>query len=158
MNLCSTDFSLWGLGLASTKPHRLKSVLLNANPMLMNDPEIVAELRALYPEYEAALMANDAETLTRMFWNSSHAMRFGVSENLYGIEEIDAFRKGRSPANLARTVRRLDIVTFGRDFGSVTLEFERTVNGKIISGRQSQAWVRFPEGWRIVSAHVSVLK
>jgi hypothetical protein len=91
-----------------------------------------------------------------MFWASPHTMRFGVTENLYGIEEIESFRKGRSPANLARTVRRLDIVTFDRDFGSITLEFERTVNGKIISGRQSQVWVRFPEGWRIVSAHVSV--
>jgi hypothetical protein len=126
--------------------------------MLINDPEIVAELQALYPKYEAALMANDAETLVRMFWASPQAMRFGVTENLYGIEEIDAFRKSRSPVNLARTVRRLDVVTFGRDFGSITLEFERTVSGKIISGRQSQVWVRFPDGWRIVSAHVSVLK
>jgi hypothetical protein len=126
--------------------------------MQINEPEIVAELQALYPKYEAALMANDAETLTRMFWASPQAMRFGVSENLYGIEEIDAYRKARPPANLVRTVRRLDIVTFGRDFGSVTLEFERAVDGKIISGRQSQVWVRFPEGWRIVSAHVSVLK
>jgi hypothetical protein len=125
--------------------------------MLINDPEIVAELEALYPIYEAALMANDAETLTRMFWASPHAMRFGITENLYGIEEIEAFRMGRSPVNLARIVRRLDVVTFGRDFGSITLEFERTVNGKIISGRQSQVWVRFAEGWRIVSAHVSVL-
>ena len=125
--------------------------------MKINDPEIVAELQTLYARYEAALMANDAETLTRMFWSSPHAIRFGVTENLYGIEEIDAFRKGRSPANLARTVRRLDIVTFGPDFGSITLEFERTVNEKTISGRQSQVWVRFPEGWRIVSAHVSVL-
>jgi hypothetical protein len=126
--------------------------------MQINEPEIVAELQALYPKYEAALMANDAETLTRMFWASPQAMRFGVSENLYGIEEIDAYRKARPPANLVRTVRRLDIVTFGRDFGSVTLEFERAVDGKIISGRQNQVWVRFPEGWRIVSAHVSVLK
>ena len=61
--------------------------------MQINDPEIVAELQALYPKYEAALMANDAETLTRMFWASPHAMRFGVTENLYGIEEIEAFRK-----------------------------------------------------------------
>lgn len=126
--------------------------------MLVNDPETIAELEALYPKYESALMANDAETLTRMFWDSPLAMRFGAAENLYGIEEIDAFRKGRSPANLARTIRRLDIVTFGRDFASVTLEFERTVNGNIIGGRQSQVWVRFPEGWRIVSAHVSVLR
>jgi len=116
----------------------------------------VAELEALYPKYEAALMANDAETLTEMFWASPHAMRFGVTENLYGINEIEAFRKSRSPANLARIVRRLDIVTFGRDFGSITLEFERALNGKIISGRQSQVWARFPEGWRIVAAHVSV--
>ncbi len=126
--------------------------------MRINDPEIIAELQSLYPKYEAALMANDAETLTRMFWASPHAMRFGVGENLYGIEQIDAFRKGRSPANLARTAMRLDIVTFGRDFASITLEFERAVDGNIISGRQSQVWVRFPEGWRIVSAHVSVLK
>jgi len=125
--------------------------------MQINDPQVVAELQELYPKYEAALMANDAETLTRMFWASQHAMRFGVTENLYGIDEIEAFRKGRSPVNLARTVKRLDIVTFGRDFGSVTLEFERVAGGKAISGRQSQVWVRLPEGWRIVSAHVSVL-
>src|SRR5579863_1254209 len=125
--------------------------------MQINDPEIVAELQALYPKYEAALMANDAETLTRMFWASPHAMRFGVTENLYGIDEIEAFRKSRSPANLARTIKRLDIVTFGRDFGSVTLEFERTIGEKKIAGRQSQVWVRLPEGWRIVSAHVSAL-
>ena len=126
--------------------------------MIINDPQTVAELRALYPLYETALMANDAETLTGMFWASPHAMRFGVTENLYGIDEIEAFRKGRSPANLARTVKRLDIVTFGRDFGSVTLEFERTVDAKTTSGRQSQMWVRLPEGWRIVSAHVSMIR
>jgi hypothetical protein len=127
--------------------------------MQINHPEIVAELQALYPTYEAALMSNDAETLTRMFWASPHAMRFGVTENLYGIDEIEAFRKSRPSTNLARTVKRVDIVTFGRDFGSVTLEFERTAaNGKIISGRQSQVWLRLPEGWRIVAAHVSVLQ
>jgi hypothetical protein len=125
--------------------------------MTINDPEVVAELKSLYPHYETALVTNDAETLIRMFWASPHAMRFGVTENLYGIEEIDAFRKGRSPANLARAVKRLDIVTFGRDSGSITLEFERTVNEKTIRGRQSQVWIRFPEGWRIVAAHVSIL-
>jgi hypothetical protein len=92
-----------------------------------------------------------------MFWASPQVMRFGITENLYGIDEIAAFRKGRSPANLARNVSRLDIVTFGRDYGSVTLEFECEVDGKIVRGRQSQVWVRLPEGWRIVAAHVSVL-
>jgi hypothetical protein len=125
--------------------------------MIINDPETIAELKALYPLYETALVNNDADTLTRMFWSSPQAMRFGLNENLYGIDEIESFRKGRSPANLTRTVRRFDIVTFGRDVASITLEFERTINGQSRQGRQSQLWVRLPEGWRIVSAHVSML-
>lgn len=125
--------------------------------MVINDPEVVAELAALYPGYEAALMANDAATLSAMFWNSEHALRFGATENLHGFEEIEAFRQGRPAVNLARTIQRFDIVTFGRDFGSVTLEFTRQIEAKIIRGRQSQVWVRLPEGWRIVSAHVSIL-
>ena len=125
--------------------------------MRLNDPETAAELQALYGQYETALVNNDAETLTRMFWASPHVTRFGITENLRGIDEIAAFRKGRPPANLSRNVRRLDIVTFGRDYGSITLEFERNVDGKTVRGRQSQVWVRLPEGWRIVAAHVSVL-
>jgi hypothetical protein len=125
--------------------------------MHINDPETLAELAALYPQYETALVTNDVDTLTRMFWASPHAMRFGVTENLYGIDDIRAFRKGRSPVNLARTIRRLDIITFGKDYGTVTLEFERTVDARTVLGRQSQVWVRLPEGWRIVAAHVSVL-
>jgi len=125
--------------------------------MRINDPEIVAELQALYPQYEHALVTNDAEALVRMFWASPHALRFGIAENLHGMDEIAAFRKGRPSANLARTVRRMDIVTFGRDCGSITVEFERTTDQKTISGRQSQMWVRLPSGWKIVSAHVSLL-
>jgi len=125
--------------------------------MVINDPEIVAELAALYPNYEEALVSNDAETLTAMFWDSKHVVRLGAAENLYGSEEISAFRRTRPGANLARTINRLDIVTFGRDFGSITLEFSRQVNGRAVSGRQSQCWVRLSEGWRIVSAHVSLL-
>jgi hypothetical protein len=117
----------------------------------------VAELERLYPEYERALVTNDVDTLTAMFWAAPQVMRFGVTENLYGIEELEAFRKGRSPANLARKVVRQDIVTFGTDFGSVTLEFEREKDGKVTRGRQSQTWVRFDEGWRVVAAHVSLL-
>ncbi len=123
----------------------------------INDPAVIAELRALYSRYEVALMANDASALTAMFWDSPHVMRFGVTENLYGSEQISLFRQARSPANLARTIRRLDIVAFGRDHGSITLEFERTVDGRFVRGRQSQVWVRLEEGWRIVAAHVSLL-
>jgi len=125
--------------------------------MLINDPEAVAELSAIYPQYETALVGNDIATMQRLFWASPHVVRFGVTENLHGIEEIDAFRSARSPANLARRITRLDITTFGRDFGCVHLEFERDKDGRVIRGRQNQTWVRLAEGWRVVSAHVSLL-
>jgi hypothetical protein len=125
--------------------------------MIINDPNVVAELSALYPRYEQALVSNDVATLMAMFWTGPKVMRFGVTENLYGPEELAAFRKGRPAANLARTVKRLDIVSFGKDFASITLEFERSAPSGAVHGRQSQVWVRFPEGWRIVSAHVSLL-
>jgi len=125
--------------------------------MTINDPEVLAELEALYPEYERALVNNDVEKLVAMFWAGPQVMRFGVTENLYGPEELEAFRKARPAANLARTVRRLEIVSFGRDFASITLEFERVGDGRVVRGRQSQVWVRFAEGWRIAQAHVSVL-
>jgi len=126
--------------------------------MEINDPEVVAELRQLYPLYETALVNNDVETLTKMFWASQYAVRLGAGENLYGVEEIEAFRKSRPAVNLARRTIRLEIVSFGKDFGSITLEFERDTAAGIVRGRQSQVWVRLDEGWRIVSAHVSVLR
>jgi hypothetical protein len=126
--------------------------------MLINDAATVSELRELYPQYEMALVENDVDTLMRMFWAAPEVMRFGVSENLYGIAQLEAFRRGRSSVGLSRTVKRLDIVAFGKDVGSITLEFERNAaDGKVVHGRQSQMWVRMPEGWRIVAAHVSLL-
>ncbi len=123
--------------------------------MVVNDPETVAELRELYARYEAALVSNDVAVLTAMFWSSPLASRFGVGENLYGVEEIEAFRKSRPAVNLARRMVRLEVVSFGKDFGSVTLEFERDGG---VRGRQTQVWVRMDVGWRIVEAHVSVMK
>jgi hypothetical protein len=125
--------------------------------MTINDPEVIAELSALYPRYEQALVENDVETLMNLFWSSPHVMRFGVTENLYGTGELEAFRKSRPAANLARTVTRFDVVSFGRDFATITLEFERVNPSGKTRGRQSQVWVRMPEGWRIVQAHVSLL-
>lgn len=123
----------------------------------INLPDVVAELKELYPRYEHALISNDVETLVGMFWASPEVMRFGVTENLYGHEKLEAFRKSRPAANLTRTIVRLDVVSFGRDFASITLEFERNTANGIVHGRQSQVWVRLPQGWRIVSAHVSLL-
>ena len=125
--------------------------------MTINDPEVVAELEALYPLYEEALLANDVEKLVEMFWADQKVMRFGANENLYGPAELEAFRKSRPPINLARTVKRLDIVSFGRDFASITLEFERQTGAGTVLGRQSQVWIRLEQGWRIVQAHVSLL-
>jgi hypothetical protein len=126
--------------------------------MEVNNPDIVAELQALYPRYEEALVNNDVQTLTEMFWDSPLAIRFGAAENLYGTNEIEAFRKSRPAAGLARKCVRLEIVSFGNNFASVTLEFERdAAGGKVVHGRQSQVWVRFEKSWRIVSAHVSIL-
>jgi hypothetical protein len=126
--------------------------------MTINHPATLAELKALYPLYEEALVNNDVETLTRMFWSSPLAVRYGAGENLYGVDEIEAFRRSRPSAGLARKIVRMEIVTFGTDFGSVMLEFERETNGAIVRGRQSQTWVRLDEGWRIVAAHVSLLR
>jgi hypothetical protein len=126
--------------------------------MEINDPGVIAELRALYPLYEEALVRNDVETLTKMFWASPYAIRLGAGENLYGVEEIEAFRKSRPAVNLARRMVRLEVVSFGKDFGSITLEFERDTDAGVVRGRQSQVWVRLEEGWRIVSAHVSALR
>ncbi len=125
--------------------------------MTVNDPEIVAELAELYPRYEKALVNNDVDTLVAMFWSGAQVMRFGVTENLYGPGDLETYRKARPSENLIRTVKRLDIVTFGKDFGSITLEFERVTPAVVLRGRQSQVWVRMPEGWRIVQAHVSYL-
>jgi hypothetical protein len=125
--------------------------------MIINQPDVIAELNGLYSRYEKALVSNDVDTLVEMFWGGPQVMRFGVTENLYGAEELGAFRKARPAANLSRAVTRLDIVSFGRDCGSITLEFERTTDAGVVRGRQSQLWVRMEQGWRIVSAHVSLL-
>ena len=125
--------------------------------MTINDRAVVAELQTLYSRYEHALVTNDVEILVDMFWSGSQVMRFGVTENLYGPDQLEAFRKSRPASNLARTVKRLDITAFGSDFASITLEFERAAPAGIVRGRQSQVWVRLPEGWRIMQAHVSFL-
>jgi hypothetical protein len=125
--------------------------------MTINDPAIIAELQTLYSLYEHALVTNDVEILVEMFWSGSAVMRFGVTENLYGPDELGAFRKSRPASNLARTVTRLDITAFGSDFASITMEFERAAPAGKTCGRQSQVWVRLAEGWRIVQAHVSNL-
>lgn len=124
----------------------------------INDPTVVAEITALYLQYEKALCANDVETLDNLFWDSAEVVRFGITENLYGSEQIKAFRQSRSPVNIEREMFNLKVVTFDADTAAVTLEFRRVVDGgQERLGRQSQMWRKFPSGWKIVSAHVSYL-
>ncbi len=118
-------------------------------------PEVVAEVREAFARYEQALVSNDVETLDAMFRKDSRTIRYGVGEILYGYEEIAAFRAARSPLNLARTLERTVITTYGRDFATASTLFRRAGGNKI--GRQMQTWVRFPDGWFVVAAHVSVI-
>lgn len=121
----------------------------------VNAPEVVAELAALADVYEAALMANDVERLDAMFWDSPCAVRLGVGENLYGFAEIAAFRKGRVGGAPPRRRLRTHITALGPDVGVINVEFQREGSARI--GRQSQTWIRTDDGWRIVSAHVSLM-
>ena len=120
----------------------------------VNRPDILAEVEAAFARYEAALTSNDVAVLDELFWSSPHTIRYGPAESLYGQAEILAFRKARPSAGLDRTLRRTVITTFGTDFATANTEFTRDGTDKI--GRQSQTWVRLPEGWRVVAAHVSL--
>ncbi len=120
-----------------------------------NLPEILAEVQAVCAHYEAALMANDVAVLDGLFWHSPHTLRYGDTGNQYGFEAIRAFRAALPLQSPPRTVLRQVVTTYGRDFATSNLEFRR--EGGDAEGRQSQTWVRTPDGWRVVAAHVSLL-
>jgi Protein of unknown function (DUF3225) len=119
----------------------------------INLPSVVAEVTATFERYEDALVNNKVDVLDELFWNSPHTIRYGATENLYGYDAIAQFRGSRSATNLARSLQNTVITTYGNDFATANTEFER--NGKM--GRQSQTWLRTSAGWRVVSAHVSLL-
>jgi hypothetical protein len=118
-------------------------------------PDVLAEVRVVFARYEDALVTNKVEVLDELFWASPSTVRYGVAENLVGIEAIRAFRAARPSAGLARTLARTVITTFGRDCATAMTEFRR--EGSTSIGRQSQTWVRFADGWKVVAAHVSVI-
>lgn len=120
-------------------------------------PDVVAEVRACFERYEQALVSNDVPALNAFFRDDARTIRYGAGEILYGSDEIKAFRAARSPVALGRTLSRTVITTFGRDFAVASTLYERpSAPGKI--GRQMQTWVRCPEGWRVVAAHVSLME
>ena len=121
----------------------------------INIPSVLAEVQQAFARYEDALVHNKVDVLDELFWNSPHTLRYGATENLYGYEAIQAFRAGRPSQGLARELLRTEITTYGTDFATANCEFRREGSAK--TGRQSQTWMRTPEGWRVVSAHVSLL-
>lgn len=125
--------------------------------MEINIPSVVAEMEAVFSRYEEALVTNDVATLEELFWDDPLTIRYGTPEVLHGIEEIRSFRRNRPAVNLARKLERTVITTYGRDLATANTLFirDQMPPGKL--GRQSQTWVRFPGGWRVVSAHVSVV-
>jgi len=124
--------------------------------MEINLPDVLAEVTAQYERYEKALVTNDVAVLDELFRDDKLTLRYGIGENLYGHGEIAAFRAARSPVGVMRRTARTVITTYGRDTAvASTLFYRDSVPGKV--GRQMQTWVRCPEGWRIVAAHVSVI-
>jgi hypothetical protein len=123
--------------------------------MGINLPDVLAEVTAAFDRYERALVGNDVAVLDELFWESPHTLRYGVTENLYGYDEIRAFRAARPAHGLERVLLKTVITTYGRDFATANVEFQRAASSR--PGRQSQTWMRTPQGWRVVSAHVSLL-
>ncbi len=126
-----------------------------SDELALNRPDVVAQVADVADRYEAALVANDLAVLDELFWDSPHTVRFGAAESLYGIDAIREFRATRPAAGLARDVLRREITAFGDALAVVDQEHRRHGSDRV--GRQSQTWVRFPQGWRVVSAHVSLL-
>jgi ketosteroid isomerase-like protein len=124
--------------------------------MNINAEDVLLEVRAAVDRYEAALMTNDLQALDDFFWASEHTVRFGIAENLYGIEEIRRFRVGRGGGSPTRERTRTHIVALGRDLAVAHVEFRRHDSER--RGRQTQTWTRTPDGWKVVSAHVSLLQ
>ncbi len=125
---------------------------MTPDPMI-DEPQALAEVTAAFHAYEAALMADDIAALDALFHAAPTTNRYGVGEMLYGIEAIRAFRRARG-GSPQRRLGRVAITTYGDGFATADAEFVR--DGSDRRGRQSQAWVRFDDGWKIVSAHVSL--
>jgi len=124
--------------------------------MQVDLPDVVAEVTAQFEHYEKALVSNDVAALDELFRDDARTLRYGIGENLYGHGAITAFRAARSPVGLMRKTEKTVITTYGRDTAvASTLFYRDTAPGRV--GRQMQTWVRFPEGWKIVAAHVSII-
>lgn len=125
------------------------------NPEHIDLPAVRAEVTAAFQRYEQALISNDVDVLDELFWHDPRTVRLGAGENLYGIDEIRAFRAARPAAGLYRELRHTMITTYGENFAVCSTEFTRPGSERI--GRQQQSWVKLDGQWRIVAAQVSLM-
>jgi hypothetical protein len=121
--------------------------------MEINNPQVHAELTQQFDRYQQALIDNDVAVLNELFWNHALTIRYGIGENLYGHADIATYRRTRAPQDLTQVVGKRVVTSYGRDVATTNIEFTRAGH----KGRQSQTWIRMPEGWRIVAAHVSFM-
>ncbi|WP_238365735.1 oxalurate catabolism protein HpxZ [Mesobacterium pallidum] len=120
--------------------------------MTLNRPAVLADLTACFDTYETALLENDTQVLAAMFLEGSETIRYGVADHQYGSDALRAFRATQKP--FSRSLIETRITTYGDSFGIASTLFRRDDSpGEL--GRQMQSWIRTPDGWRIVAAHVS---
>lgn len=115
-------------------------------------PGPLAEVAAAFAVYEDALRSGDAIVLNQQFWVGTNIVRFGVADRQHGFDEVARWRQRQGPLS-GRKLRMTEISTFGDDTAVVTTLF--SYPDRPVEGRQSQTWIRFSDGWKIVSAHVS---
>jgi AtzH-like len=145
-----------GASRIATRQRETSGLKNKEQTMEVDLPEVVAEVKAAFERYEKALVSNDVPVLDELFRDDPCTIRYGVNEILYGYAEIRSFRGARSPVALGRKLSRTVITTYGRDFAVASTLYERpSALGKL--GRQTQTWVKFAQGWRVVSAHVSLM-
>ena len=123
---------------------------------VINQTEIVAEVRAVFLQYEAALLAHDVQALNNYFWDSETTVRYGLAEHSYGSAAIHAYRTLATPVDPRRKLHNMVITTIGNDVASICTEF--SIPGQELVGRQTQTWMRCTAGWKIVAAHVSAIR
>lgn len=113
--------------------------------------DVIAEVTAAFEDYERALVGNDVPHILSFF--APGAVRFGIADQQTGLEEQARWRLAQPPLPPGRRLKDTDVQAYGADTAVVTTLFGYP--GSDVLGRQTQTWVRLPEGWRIVTAHVS---
>ena len=115
-------------------------------------PEVIEEVEAVFQEYEKALVNNDVAVLDRLFWEDARVVRYGAGENLYGYDQIQAFRAARPGGNLARTLHNTHITTHGHDLATGLEDLLQAVAAEINRAQEQDAQRALLQCHRIVFA------